>query len=135
MNSKIKKNSEPTGIKYARTCYDHIAGKAGVAITNSLIKKKIIIPVEKRYEVSKGGKKWFSSVDINIDDIQLQKRSFAHQCLDWSERKHHLAGALGSAMLRMMLQNDWIRRIKNSREILITAKGKRSIYEKLNLEI
>ncbi len=130
-----KQRPQPAGITYARTCYDHIAGKISVDITDALIKREIIAPVENRYEVNSFGNKWFKSIGINVDKTKLQKRSFAHQCLDWSERKHHLAGALGASLLHMMIKNDWIRRVKNSREILITSKGKMELKNRLNLDI
>jgi DNA-binding transcriptional ArsR family regulator len=130
-----KEKTETAGVTYARTCYDHIAGKLGVTITNSLLKNGIIEEVSKKYEVSSSGNNWFRSIGINIDEIKLQKRSFAYPCLDWSERRHHLAGALGATLLQTMLHHDWIRRIKNSRELLLTSKGKMELGNKLNLEL
>ena len=100
---------------YARTCYDHLAGKIGVGITESLTTCGIIQTYERDYIVTSIGKDWFQSIGINVDEVKHQKRSFAHQCLDWSERKHHMAGALGAALLNKMLENDWIRRRKNIR--------------------
>ncbi|WP_106793176.1 helix-turn-helix transcriptional regulator [Aquimarina sp. Aq78] len=129
------KQPELNGITYARTCYDHLAGKIGVKITDALLDKGMVEIVERTYKVTSAGESWFQNVGIDIDDIMLQKRSFAHPCLDWSERRHHLAGALGASFLTMMLQNDWIRRKKDSREILVTGKGKLELKTRLNLEI
>lgn len=129
------KKPELNGITYARTCYDHLAGKIGVKITDALLDKGMVEIVERTYKITSTGKSWFQNVGIDIDDIMLQKRSFAHPCLDWSERRHHLAGALGASFLTMMLQNDWIRRKKDSREILVTGKGKLELKTRLNLEI
>jgi DNA-binding transcriptional ArsR family regulator len=134
-----KKNAkqilDPSGITYARSCYDHIAGKFGVELMSALLGKRIILPFEKKYAVSNTGKKWFQSVGINIEEVQLQKRSFAYPCLDWSERRYHLAGALGAALLQMMVQKAWVRRSKHSRELLITPKGKSELKKGLNLEL
>ncbi len=137
LNQKNKRKEEPgaVGITYTRTCYDHMAGKIGVEITNSLIKKGIIEAAGNKYDVSSFGNSWFKSVGINVNEIKLQKRLFAYPCLDWSEKKHHLAGALGASFLQMMLDEDWIRRIKNSREIIITSKGKIELKRRVNLEI
>jgi DNA-binding transcriptional ArsR family regulator len=126
---------EPSGITYARSCYDHIAGKFGVTLTDSLLKKEIIFPTEKKYAVSNTGKKWFKSAGINIEEIQLHKRSFAYPCLDWSERKYHVAGALGAALLQMMIKEAWIRKSKHSREIFITPKGKLELNKRLSLDL
>jgi len=134
-----KKNTkqilDPPGITQARSCYDHIAGKFGVELTGALLGKGIILPFEKKYSVSNRGKKWFRSVEINIEEVQLQKRSFAYPCLDWSERRHHLAGALGAALLQMMVQEAWLRKSKHSRELFITSKGKSELKKSLNLEL
>ena len=134
-----KKNTkqilDPPGIAYARSCYDHIAGKFGVGLTESLIKKRIILPEEKKYALSNTGKKWFQSAGIDVEEVQLKKRSFAYPCLDWSERRHHLAGALGAALLQMMVQEAWVRKSKHSRELLITSKGKSELKKRLNLEL
>lgn len=130
-----KENNALTNISFARTCYDHIAGKIGVGITGAFIKKKIIEVAGKKYDVSGFGNNWFRSAGINVDEIKLQKRSFAYPCLDWTERKHHLAGALGAALLQMMLKADWIRRVKHSREIILTSKGKTELKKRLDLEI
>jgi len=136
METTRQKNNQPvSGIKYARTCYDHIAGKAGVLITNALLQKEIIIYKKDVYEVSAAGKKWFDAIGIDVDDVQQTKRKFAFPCLDWSERKHHLAGALGSAFLNAIVTNDWIRKIKHSREIIITAGGKKELNKRLNIDL
>ena len=136
-NKDIKKIGRPgiEGITYARTCYDHLAGKAGVEITGSLIKNGIIKTSGKNYEVSRKGNDWFGSIGIDIEEVKLHKRSFAHQCLDWSERKHHLAGALGASLLRIMLKKDWIRKRNDTREVTITPKGKIELKKLLDLDI
>jgi DNA-binding transcriptional ArsR family regulator len=126
----------PDEITHARTCYDHLAGKVGVAVTHAMLDKKIIRPREKnKYEVTATGEKWFASFNIDIGELKNMKRSFAHPCLDWSERKHHVAGALGSALLTMMLEKDWIRKKRNTRALLITPKGQIAFREKLAIEI
>ncbi|HLG41302.1 MAG TPA: helix-turn-helix transcriptional regulator [Chitinophagaceae bacterium] len=117
-------HSNLTGIKYARTCYDHLAGKIGVQLTHSLIKNKWLITYADRYEVSTAGTKQFENIGIDISAVQKQSRKFAYPCLDWSERNHHLGGALGAALLQSMIQNDWVRKLKYTRELVITGKGK-----------
>lgn len=114
-------------IKYCRTCYDHLAGKAGVMITDSLLKQKLIVQKEDAFEVSAKGKKFFSVLDIPIDDLQQQRRSFARPCLDWSERRHHLAGSLATALLDKMFSSGWIKKIKNSRAVVITNRGQKEM--------
>jgi DNA-binding transcriptional ArsR family regulator len=121
---KAINHSHATGIRYARTCYDHLAGKIGVQLTHSLLKNKWLIAYTDRYEVSDAGDKQFENFGIDITATEKQNRKFAYPCLDWSERNHHLGGALGAALLLSMIQKNWIRKINYSREILITGKGK-----------
>ena len=122
-------------IKYCRTCYDHLAGKVGVLITDSLLKQKIIIDNDGAFEISKKGEKWFSSLDIHIADLKFQRRSFIRPCLDWSERRNHIAGSLAASLLDKMLSSDWVRKVKNSREIIITTKGQKKMNEYFHLSV
>lgn len=130
-----KSNPGPVGIAHARTCYDHIAGRVGVALTESLVEHRLIDPSGEDYLVTDKGKDWFASLGLDVEEIRSQRRSFARQCLDWSERKPHLAGALGASLLQMMLKKNWARKMKMSRELFITAAGRSGLREMLNLEI
>src|SRR6185437_12037512 len=135
IHKKIIDNSDNSAIKYCRSCYDHLAGKVGVLITETLLKQKIIEAVANTYNVTKKGEHFFSEFDINIDHLKKCRRAFAKPCLDWSERKHHLAGSLGAALLEKMLSLDYIRKTKNSRAIVITSKGQLHLYEKFKISL
>ncbi|MGF7077783.1 ArsR/SmtB family transcription factor [Mucilaginibacter sp. UYCu711] len=110
-------------IQYCRTCYDHLAGKIAVDLTQSLVNKKILIPGNNEFTVSTNGEHWFGQMGLNVTDIRRAKRNFAKPCLDWTERKHHLAGALGAAMLKQMHTLHWIRPKANSRIVILTGTG------------
>lgn len=131
---KIKK-PQANGFTYARTCYDHLAGTAGVLITEALLKNQIIVLAPKAYELTPDGQNWFRSIGIDTDKIKSQKRSFAYPCLDWSERKHHIAGGLGAALLQTFLQKHWVRRLSHSRELILSQSGKLAFREKLGLNL
>jgi len=138
-------------IKYCRTCYDHLAGKIGVAITDKLVANQLLVPERGReyaktaapgrpataagYALTPAGIDWFSKLGIDIDALKSQKRTFSRQCLDWSERRPHIAGSLGAALLEKMQQEDWVRKIKNSRALLVTAKGEKKLQELLGLNL
>jgi DNA-binding transcriptional ArsR family regulator len=122
-----------SGIKYCRTCYDHLAGKIGVEITAKLIDKKYIVLDNKSFLVTDEGKTFFEDLGIDLEGLKKQKRIFAKPCLDWSERKHHFSGSLAAALLNKMFEMDWIRRIDNSRAVSITANGQKGLYDKLKL--
>lgn len=116
-------------IKYCRTCYDHLAGKIGVALADSLLEQKIITKNNNTFEISAEGEKWFSNFGINLEEAQKQKRIFLKPCLDWSERRNHIAGSVGTLLLNKMLEEDWIRRTQNSRAIIVTGKGENELFK------
>lgn len=122
-------------IQQCRTCYDHLAGKTSIAITDALLKQKIITAGDRSFELTVKGKKWFLEMDIDSDALQQQRRSFLRPCLDWSERRYHIAGSLAAALLDKMLVQDWIRRVKHSRAVIITAKGQKLLYDKLKIVV
>ena len=131
---KIKIPAEQP-IRYCRSCYDHLAGKVGVLLTEALVDRNYLTKEQEHFNLSEEGQKWFLDLGIDPERIKNQKRHFAKPCLDWSERKHHLAGALGAALLRYMLGNGWLRRVDGSRSILITAKGKQGLREGLRIDV
>lgn len=124
-----KKNAEKhSPIKHCRTCYDHLAGKIGVAVTESLLEQNIILDSDTKFEISPEGGKWFSDFGINLEDLKKQRRLFLKPCLDWSERKNHIAGSLGASLLDKMIADDWLRRTKDSRAIQITGRGEKELF-------
>jgi DNA-binding transcriptional ArsR family regulator len=124
-----KKSKEYPPIKYCRTCYDHLAGKIGVALTDSLLEQKIIVQQDNTFEISKEGARWFSDFGIDLPEAQKQKRIFLKPCLDWSERRNHIAGSIGALLLNKMISEDWLRRNKNSRAVTITGKGEKELLK------
>ncbi len=126
---KIRKPTCVSDIGFARTCYDHLAGEIGVKLTASMLNQGWLIVENKNYQVTNTGIEQLLEIGIDSNALKKSKRSFAHQCLDWSERKHHLAGALGAAILSKLLAFDWIRRKKHSRAVIITHLGQQKLYE------
>jgi len=134
ISSKKKIENYPP-VKYCRTCYDHLAGKIGVALADSLLEQKIIIEKNNTFEISPEGEKWFSDFGINLEEAQKQKRIFLKPCLDWSERRYHIAGSVGTLLLNKMLEQDWIRRTKDSRTIIITGKGEKEMLQNFKIVV
>ncbi|MEO8763414.1 MAG: winged helix-turn-helix domain-containing protein [Ginsengibacter sp.] len=126
---------EVAPIKYCRTCYDHLAGKVGVLISDSLLQQKIILNKNDSFELSNKGQNWLYGLGIHIDELQQQRRFFLRPCLDWSERRYHIAGSLAAAILNKMLSEDWLRKINDSRAVLITGKGKKNLYEHFKISL
>lgn len=128
-------NGLGSDIRYCRKCYDHLAGKVGVALTDQLIKQHLLVVSDKEYALTHKGENWFSALDININDLKSSRRMFTRQCLDWSERRHHLAGALGAALLAKMIDLGWLKKGGNSRVMYVTEKGQKAFYKELRLAV
>jgi DNA-binding transcriptional ArsR family regulator len=128
-HKQIIDNPQESSIRYCRTCYDHLAGKVAVQITEALLKQKIIHLEGKEYVVKSKGINFFLGLGINIVELKSTRRAFAKPCLDWSERKHHLAGALGAAMLTKFISLGYIQKYKSSRAAIPTSLGQTRFYE------
>ncbi|MET4141387.1 winged helix-turn-helix domain-containing protein [Pedobacter sp. UYP1] len=121
--------------EYCRTCYDHIAGRAGVIINERLLAMEYLIEKDQRYEMTAKGEVFLKNFGIDTDSLLKQKRPFARPCLDWSERRPHLAGSLAMVILKKMIAEDWMRKIHDSRTLMITAKGQSNLYDLLGVKI
>jgi DNA-binding transcriptional ArsR family regulator len=122
-------------IKYCRSCYDHLAGKVGVAVNDALLRRKLLQPSDGQYALTTAGVEWLAALGIDAAELQGQRRVFARPCLDWSERRHHVAGSLGAALLSTMLADDWLRRVRQSRAIILTARGEKKLSQLLGLTL
>ncbi|WP_060207261.1 ArsR/SmtB family transcription factor [Sporosarcina koreensis] len=132
-NIKSLKNfSRAEKVRIARTCYDHLAGKLGVSLTEAFIQKGYLAEGENDFLVTDKGEKFFSDFDINLDVLRNQRRYFARKCLDWSERRYHLAGALGNAVLLRLLDLHWIEKLPD-RAVKVTRTGRVGLYESLGI--
>lgn len=125
----------PSGIKYSRHCYKHLAGYVGVLLTDKLLEREYIYPEGKGFRLTEEGRNWFESMGINIDELKEDQPKFAKQCLDFSERRSHLGGRLGDALMKSLIAKGWIEYVPDSREMKVTEKGKTEFEEKLELEL
>ena len=126
--------STPTHLLAARTCYDHLAGRLGVKLHDRFKELGWLIDCSpKSCEVSPDGVKAFEKLGIDLAETSASRRRFAYECLDWSERQPHLAGALGAALLRVILKKRWVTQHLDSRALSITAIGSRELEKGFNL--
>ncbi|APH67449.1 Helix-turn-helix domain protein [Bacillus subtilis] len=133
--TSLKDSKEKSDLHFARTCYDHLAGYVGVQMTHSLVEQGILKKVDLNFEVTSEGSLFFSKLGINEEHQRHKRRAFARCCLDWSERQHHIAGALGNALLVRMLEEEWIVRMPKTRAVRMTQSGKTAFekYFKVNI--
>lgn len=111
----------------ARICFDHLAGSLGVRIYDFLIDNGYLEHQEKRYSITDAGISFLEKSGIGIEQFQESNRRFAYSCLDWSERRYHLAGALGAAIADSFFNNGWIKREKSSRKVIVTPEGEAAL--------
>lgn len=126
---------EDPPIRVCRTCYDHLAGRVGVALAEALVKQKLLTRTKQQFEVTPKGARWLTDHGIDTAELQRQRRNFSRTCLDWTERRPHLAGSLGAAVLQMMFDEQWLRRIPHTRAVQVTPKGRKALATELKLEI
>lgn len=131
----FKHASENKGLRIARTCYDHLAGNLGVELTVALKNLGVLYEENNAFYVTEMGEAFFASFQINLEEVKKKRRSFSHKCLDWSERRHHLGGALGKALLERLLELNWVQRAPKTRAIKITNEGKNGLKEIFSIEI
>ena len=135
ISQKEVKISEEKPERFCRTCYDHLAGKVGVSITESLLEQRIILAHGSNFEVSSDGEKWFLDFGIDVNILKKLRRAYLRPCLDWSERRYHMAGSLAAALLDKMLSDGWVRKTQNSRAIIITGKGRQKVSEHFRFDL
>jgi len=122
-------------LRFARTCYGHLAGRAGVAVRDRLLERGLIVPDGMEHRVTAAGEGWFSDLGIDVAAAARARRSFARACLDWTERRPHLAGALGDALLAALVERAWIRRRSGERAVDLTEAGARGLAATLDLAL
>ncbi len=132
----------------ARTCYDHLAGQVGVAIFDALVERGALeisayAPGKRvgragpstSVEVTPKGVALFRELGVEVDDARQQKRRFAYACVDWTERRPHLGGALGAALYAATVAHGWVARQPDTRAIIVTDVGWEGLHETLGVSI
>ncbi|UII19862.1 ArsR/SmtB family transcription factor [Fulvivirga ligni] len=133
-DQQVMKTAKPVkGVKFCRTCYDHLAGYVGVKIAEALVNQNYVKSIAQEYEVTDAGWLWATRLGIHRDELIQKRRPVIKQCLDWSERKPHIAGQFGAMMLDEMLRNKWFKKTQFSRELILTLKGKEMLEEYLSI--
>ncbi|PVX34573.1 MULTISPECIES: ArsR/SmtB family transcription factor [unclassified Janthinobacterium] len=119
--------STPDRLRQARTCYDHMAGTVAVTVHDQLLAQGWLLDDEGEYRLSEAGAAGMAALGIDVPQLHKQRRRFACACLDWSERRAHLGGALGTAILQLALRQRWAERELDSRALRLTPAGERRL--------
>jgi len=109
-------------LREARSCYDHLAGRLGVALTDHFLETGAIRVSKGEFAVTRRGSAEFSKLSIDVDEARAKRRGFARACMDWTERRPHLAGSLGAAVRERFLAAGWIERNPHDRALRIMPK-------------
>jgi DNA-binding transcriptional ArsR family regulator len=121
------------GVRFARSCYDHLAGRLGVRLRQGLIEQGFLVADGAEHQVTPTGAAVLASFGVDVQRARQGHRAFARACLDWSERRPHIAGSLGAALLHRLLERHWLVRCAGSRELELTPAGRQGLAELVTL--
>jgi DNA-binding transcriptional ArsR family regulator len=130
------RSTTPLPLRAARSCYDHVAGNLGVALHDRLIALRWLTSgqgSDGAYDLTASGSRALKTNGVDVDGARAQRRRFAFACIDWSERRPHLGGALAAAFMKGSLDKRWLLRDDDSRALTITALGRREFKARFGI--
>jgi DNA-binding transcriptional ArsR family regulator len=119
---RLRSSPREPALRKARVCYDHLAGELGVAAYDALKRRRLLRESQEGLVLTPSGRAFFGALGVEVPERE-GRRALCRACLDWSERRHHLAGAVGAAFLARIQQLGWARRVKQSRVVSFTPRG------------
>jgi DNA-binding transcriptional ArsR family regulator len=122
-------------LRHARTCYDHFAGVLGVGLAECMSARDLIVLGDEAGEVTPSGVDFLSKLGVDLSAARAKRRVFCRPCLDWTERRSHIGGAVGAALATRCFELKWIERIRDSRALTITPAGRRGLMESFGLSL
>ena len=127
----------PVRLRAARVCYDHIAGHLGVLLHDRFNQLKWLSHTSNSdsYDLTPDGVRAVGAVGIDVEEVRKLRRRFAYACLDWSERRPHIGGALGAALLKLAIKKKWVSQDLDSRAIRVTNVGRREMLARFGVEL
>lgn len=126
---------EAAALRDARVCYDHLAGRLGVAIADAMTTRGLIVLEDEGGHLTDAGSRFLRDLGIDLFVAARRRRRQCRACLDWTERRPHIGGAIGAALAEHWLALGWIARAKDSRAVRLTPAGERGFRESLGLSL
>jgi DNA-binding transcriptional ArsR family regulator len=114
-------------LRDARMCYDHMAGRLGVAVCDMLLRRRHVVLVDGGGEVTPTGERLLTELGVDLPKVRGAKRQYCRGCIDWTERRHHISGAVGAALADAFLTRRLVTRIPDSRALSITPLGRKAL--------
>ena len=114
-------------LREARMCYDHMAGRLGVALCDMLLRRHHVVLVDGGGEVTPTGERFLAELGVDLPRARSAKRHYCRACIDWTERRHHISGAVGAALAEAFLARRLVERIADSRALSVTPLGRKAL--------
>jgi DNA-binding transcriptional ArsR family regulator len=118
----------------ARICFDHLAGRLSVDLADAFVAREYVVLDEEAAEITAPGARFFTKFGIRLPTLRSTRRHFCRLCLDWTERRPHIAGALGVAMTNRFFDLGWMERMKRSHAVIVTPLGRRGFQETFGID-
>lgn len=118
----------------ARICYDHLAGRLSVDLTDALVARKHVVLDGDAAEITRAGARFLSEFGIELPSPRSARRRVSRLCLDWTERRPHIAGAVGAAITRRCFDLGWMERVKQSHAVTVTPRGRRGFQQTFGID-
>jgi DNA-binding transcriptional ArsR family regulator len=122
-------------LRWARMCYDHLAGAVGVAMTDALVALDAIGEQDGAWVLGRRGAEVFGELGLDVDVLPRKTRPLLRACMDWTERRHHMAGSIGQAVADQFIRREWIRRHEGTRIVTVTPAGFAGLSSWLGLDV
>lgn len=132
---RVRTGPKEPALRHARVCYDHLAGELGVALFDAMSANKWLSVKRDEVSVTPSGRRFFADFGVDLAALEAERRPLCRACLDWSERRTHLAGSLGEALLDRVFDLGWARRERDSRVVNFTRAGEHALAARFRLRL
>jgi DNA-binding transcriptional ArsR family regulator len=129
------RSASDDALRFARTCYDHLAGQLGVAIADAMTAKRFVVLSDEGGEVTKAGTRFLAEFGAELAEKTNGRRVYCRACLDWSERRYHIGGAVGIAIWKRCTALGWVTRQRNGRAVRLTPAGRKGLRRTLGIDL